>query len=76
MITYMQYQEVEAPKEIQDEMQQLVTNPGEKPVILSSTGFFDWLSEQTKGGWRPVWYSFNFPYVVMEREVSVEETEK
>lgn len=72
-MSYMEYKEVE----ISDEMHAFLEDKasrGEK-VTLQEAGFFDWLTNFSKEGWRPVWQTMRFPFIVLEREVVVEEVE-
>lgn len=71
---YMEYQEVKASDEVLTYLQKK-SELGEQ-VTLQEAGFFDWLSEISKEGWRPIWQSMNFPTLVMEREVDTEEVQK
>lgn len=71
---YMEYQEIKAPDEVLTYLEKKA-ELGEH-VTFQDAGYFDWLSELSKEGWRPIWTSMNFPFLVMEREVVVEEVEK
>jgi len=75
MKTYMEYKEVRVPTEITDKLEKMAeAGDPENPATLGAAGFFDWLTEQSKTeGWRAVWSGFNFPFIVLEREVVLEE---
>ncbi len=75
-MNYMEYKEVQVPKEIMDNLEKLSQEATpENPATLGEAGVFDWLNEQARNNrWRVVWQGFNFPFVVFEREV-VEEVE-
>ncbi len=69
---YMEYKEVKSPDEVEVRFEKMreVGDPS-KPATLGAAGFFDWLTKLSREeGWRPVWASFSFPYIVLEREVS------
>ncbi len=68
---YMQYREVVAP----DEILTLLEKKAEigQPVTIQEAGFFDFLGELSKEGWRPIWQSMAFPRIMLEREVEEEE---
>ena len=64
----MEYKEVQIPKEILDKLEEAATK--QEHVTLGDAGVLTWLTETCKdNGWRVVWSTFNFPYVVLEREV-------
>jgi len=69
--SHMEYKEVQIPEEIVNRMREISgTATPEKPATFGAAGVFDWLNEQSReGGWRVVWQGFNFPFVVLEREV-------
>lgn len=71
---YMEYKEIKAPDEVLTYLEKKA-ELGE-PATFQQAGFFDWLSELSKEGWRPIWQSMNFPFLVVEREVDIEEIEK
>lgn len=73
---FREYQEVQVPEEVVNKFNQLVEkgDPNE-PATFGAAGLFDWFNQLAReGGWRVVWQGFNFPYVVLERDV--EEVEK
>jgi hypothetical protein len=73
-MSYTEYKEVEVPKEVQEKLMQLqqLSSP-DQPATLSASGFFDWLNKLSKDeGWTAVWQGFNFPYIVLERQVAEE----
>lgn len=68
MRSYMEYKEFRIPEEITSKIEK----GAEKgtPITLGDAGLLDWLTLMSKNeGWRPVWQTFVFPYVVMEREI-------
>ena len=67
---YMEYREVTAPEEVLNYLEKKASI-GEN-VTFQEAGFFDWLTELSKEGWRPIWQSMNFPTLVVEREVEKE----
>tara|TARA_R110002126_G_C10490983_1_gene504848 strand:- start:79239 stop:79472 length:234 start_codon:yes stop_codon:yes gene_type:complete len=77
-MSYMEYKEVKVPDNVReklDAMQQ--ANDPTNPPTLGSAGFFEWLNTLAKDeGWSAVWSGFNFPYLVLEREVVLEKSEK
>lgn len=69
---YMEYKEVKSPDEVEVRFEKMreVGDPS-NPATLGAAGFFDWLTKLSREeGWRPVWASFSFPYIVLEREVN------
>ena len=72
---YMEYSEVQVPKEILARLEKLSQEATpDTPATLGAAGVFEWMTEQSrKDGWRVVWQGFNFPFVIFEREVIVEE---
>lgn len=74
-MSYMEYKEVLVPDEIVERLREMSeTSTPEKPATFGAAGVFDWMNAQSRdGGWRVVWAGFNFPYVVLEREVVEEE---
>tara|TARA_S200002703_G_scaffold131581_1_gene119183 strand:+ start:424 stop:657 length:234 start_codon:yes stop_codon:yes gene_type:complete len=77
-MNYMEYKEVKVPDEVREKLDAMAAkNDPTNPPTLGSAGFFEWLNELAKNeGWRAVWSGFNFPYLVLEREVVLEEAEK
>ncbi len=73
-MTYMEYKEVKVPDEIQATLSKMAAEENPKTqATLGAAGFFDWLTGLSKDeGWHPVWQAFNFPYLVVEREVKSE----
>ena len=76
MNSYMEYKEFEVPEEVQNRLEKLAemgsADPQTRPT-LANAGFFEWLNKLSREeGWRVVWNAFQFPYVVLEREVAVE----
>ncbi len=64
----MEFKEVRLPDDILGKLEKGVE--AGKPVTLGEAGVFDWLTKLSAAeGWRPVWQAFNFPFVVLEREV-------
>lgn len=74
---YMEYQEVQVPNEIQERLEKLSQEASPStPATLGAAGFFTWLTKLSRDeGWRVVWQGFNFPYIVLEREVSKKEVQ-
>ena len=73
-MTRVEYKEFKAPDEVQNKLRELThaaqqdpDNVKEDPT-LGNAGFFDWLSALSEDGWRPVWQSFAFPFIVLERK--------
>lgn len=77
-MSYMEYKEVQVPEKIQTRLEELSsTATPENPSTLGGAGLFDWLTSLSRDeGWRVVWQGFNFPFIVLEREVVAEEVEK
>lgn len=69
-MSYMEFKETYVPEKIQQTLENLSAE-GKNPT-LKDGGFYDWLTELSREGWRPVWPSFNFPFIVLEREVNEE----
>jgi len=70
---YMEYKEFEIPDEVKTRLEKLA-EIGQ--ATYGAAGLFDWLTKLSQEeGWRVAWPTFNFPYVVLEREVVVEEVE-
>lgn len=75
-MTRVEYKEFKAPDEVQNKLGELrqaaAQDPGNVKVdpTLGNAGFFEWLSSLSEEGWRPVWESFAFPFIVLERELS------
>lgn len=64
----MEYKEIVAPDQIRTTLEKAAELGQEGS--LQEAGYFDWLSKQTSDRWRPIWVSFRFPVILMEREVS------
>ncbi len=65
---YFEFKEVKIPEEIMQKLEKGAE--AGQPVTLGAAGVFDWLTQLSKDeGWRPVWNGFNFPFLVLEREV-------
>ncbi len=77
-MTYMEYREVRVPTEIEAKLEELSQAEGlQTPPTLGAAGFFEWVTKMSREeGWSVVWQGFHFPYVVLEREVIVEEVQK
>lgn len=75
MTKHMEYKEVKVPEEVAQRLEEMASKgDAENPPTLGAAGFFDWLNELSRTeGWRAVWQGFNFPYIVLEREVVSEE---
>lgn len=75
---YMEYKEVKAPDEVQARLEKMrESGDPSNPATLGNAGFFEWLTKLSREeGWRAIWASFGFPYIVLEREVVEEEVEK
>jgi hypothetical protein len=69
----MEYKELKAPEEILTRLTEMQNEEGRsEPATLGEAGFFDWVNKLSQDeGWSIVWQAFNFPYLVLEREVSV-----
>jgi hypothetical protein len=64
----MEFKEIRLPEDILAKIEAGVSEG--KPITLGDAGVFDWLTKlSATEGWRPVWQAFNFPFVVLEREV-------
>jgi len=64
----MEFKEMRLPEDVLAKIEAGVSK-GE-PITLGEAGVFDWLTKLSAAeGWRPVWQAFNFPFVVLEREV-------
>lgn len=73
---YMEYQEFEVPAEIQTKLEEMAQNPTgpQGPATLGKAGMFEWMNELSRTeGWSAVWQAFQFPFIVMQREVVTEE---
>ncbi len=67
-MTYMEYKEVKIPQDCLDKL-----DSGEAET-LSHAGVFTWLNQLARDeGWRVVWTGFNFPFLILEREVNSNE---
>lgn len=65
----MEFKEVRLPDDILTKLEKGVE--AGKPVTLGEAGVFEWLTKLSAiEGWRPVWQAFNFPFIVLEREVT------
>jgi hypothetical protein len=68
---YVEVKEVKIPEEILAKLEESAKT-GEV-LTLGEAGVFEWLTKLSReAGWRPVWQGFNFPYVILEREVEQE----
>ncbi len=67
---YMEYKEFRAPDEVLNYLEKK-SELGEQ-ASFQDAGFFDWLTELSKEGWRPIWQSMSFPTVILEREIEEE----
>lgn len=77
-MSYMEYKEVQVPDEMRQKLDAMAkANDPANPPTLGAVGFFEWLNAFAKDeGWSAVWQGFNFPYLVLEREVVLEKSEK
>jgi len=74
---YMEYKEVRAPDQVLVHLEKKAMEVGQDPSLFwQEAGYYDFLTELSKDGWRPVWVSLRFPLIVVEREVIKEEIEK
>lgn len=74
-MSYMEYKEFQVPESVQQTLEEL-SSKGEA-ATLGAGGFFEWLNGLAKEeGWRAVWQGFNYPFIVLEREVVVVEEVK
>ena len=68
MKKYMEFREVKVPDDILSKLEKGAEQG--KPVTLGDAGVLEWLTQLSMSdGWRPVWHTFNFPFIVLEREV-------
>ena len=77
-MSYMEYKEVKVPADVREKLDAMANakDPANPPT-LGASGFFEFLNALAKDeGWRAVWAGFNFPYLVLEREVVLEKSEK
>lgn len=66
---HIEYKEFEATEKIIAFLDAKI-EMGEDPMLfLDEAGYFTWLSEMSKDGWRPIWQTYRFPKIVLEREV-------
>lgn len=75
--THMEYAEFKLPDDIlakiQNSVEEAQNDPAKTPITLGEAGVMDWLTNMSRtNGWRAVWNGFNFPYIVMEREVTAD----
>lgn len=64
----MEFKEVRIPDDILAKIEESMKSG--TPLTLGQAGVFDWLTKLNGAeGWRPVWQVFNFPFVLLEREV-------
>lgn len=71
--TFVEVREFQVPDEIQEKLSQMSeqAQAGGPPVTLTAGGVFDWMNQLSRDeGWRPVWSTFQYPFIVMEREVT------
>jgi len=76
---HMEYEELMMPEEIlvhQEKLAQLDPNNPENIPTMTKTGFIDWINKRGQDGWCVVWSQLRGPYVVFEREVTLEEVKK
>lgn len=67
-MTKREFKEVKIPAEILAKLEESAEKGA--PITLGEAGVFDWLTQlSATEGWLPVWQGFNFPYVVLERDV-------
>lgn len=73
---YTEYKETQVPVEVVNKFNELVeAQDPNNPPTFGAAGLFDWLNKMSREeGWCVVWQGFNFPFIVLERDV--EETEK
>jgi len=68
MKKYVEYKEFRIPEEFVQKLESGAQSG--KPVTLGEAGVFDWLNNlSSTQGWRVVWPTFQFPFVVLERDV-------
>jgi len=74
MKKYVELKEFKIPSEVTDKLAELQEKGDQdNPATLGAAGFFDWLTTMSKTeGWRPVFQGFNYPFIVLEREVEEE----
>ncbi len=72
-----EFKEVKVPQDLLDKLQQsaIVASQDEtgeaRPLTLGQAGVFDWLTRLSKEeGWCPVWETYQFPYIVLQREIA------
>lgn len=69
----IEYKEFQLPEEVVTKMQTLTeayqADPenAEMPTF-GNAGMFEWMTEMSAKGWSPIWTTFNFPFIVLERE--------
>ncbi len=77
-MSYMEYKEVKVPDNVCEKLEAMRTaNDPANPPTLGGAGFFEFLNALAENeGWRAVWAGFNFPYLVLERKVVLDKSEK
>jgi hypothetical protein len=65
---HKEYKEVKTPDEILKKIDAALESG--KPITLGEAGLFDWLNKLSEtDGWSVVWQAFNFPMIVLERNI-------
>jgi len=73
---YMEYKEVKAPDKVLVHLEKKAEIGMDPTFLWQEAGYYDFLTELSKDGWRPIWMSLRFPFIIVEREIITEETEK
>lgn len=77
-----EYKEFQIPQVIQAKLEEMTQKAMENnPTNLvaptfGQAGLYEWLSSMSQhGSWEPVWQSFNYPFIVMQRTVTEKNVE-
>lgn len=69
-MSYMEYKEFRIPADMQSKIDSISSEDRGMTEVISEAGVFDWINKLSREeGWRPVWQTFQIPFLVMEREI-------
>lgn len=80
MKSHMEYKEFQIPDEIMSKLEasaEAAQSGDAKLLTLGDAGVLEWLTSLSRDeGWEVIWSTFNFPYLVAQRRVEVEASQK
>lgn len=77
-----EYKEFQVPQAIQTKLEEITQKAMDdnfadmSAPTFGQAGLYEWLSSMSQhGSWEPIWQSFNYPFIVMERTVTEKNVE-